>query len=203
MEDLADEELVERYRGESGSARGRSFLNELFRRHHAQVASWCFRMTGSADSASDLAQEVFLKAFQHLDSYRGHAKFSTWLYSIARNHCLDELRSRAMRPKEAPDAVLEEVVDTSSVEISLLLERRESQTAVRQLIQESLDETEAKVMTMHYVHDLPLDSITRLLGLTNQSGSKAYIVSAKRKLVRALGKWSGRELGSRRGQYGA
>src|SRR5580692_6136622 len=103
---LADEELVERYRRDSSSPAARSFLNELFERHHAQVATWCFRMTGNTDSAADLAQEVFLKAFQRLDSYRGAAKFTTWLYSIARNHCLDELRSRATRPKENTDAAL-------------------------------------------------------------------------------------------------
>jgi RNA polymerase sigma-70 factor, ECF subfamily len=55
---------------------------------------------------------------------------------------------------------------------------------LRQLMQEALDETEAKVMTLHYVDELPLDSITRLLGLENPSGAKAYVVSARRKLQR-------------------
>src|SRR5579864_9532981 len=98
MGEFSDEELVERYRGEGGPQRD-AFLNQLFERHHTQVAAWCYRMTGEVDSAADLAQEVFLKAYQRLDSYRGTSKFTTWLYSIARNHCLDELRSRAVRPK--------------------------------------------------------------------------------------------------------
>ena len=50
----------------------------------------------------------------------------------------------------------------------------------------SLDETESKVITLHYVHELPLNSITRLLGLENQSGAKAFIVSARRKLERVV-----------------
>jgi RNA polymerase sigma-70 factor, ECF subfamily len=192
MEGLADEELIERYRRETGNLAGRAILNELFGRHHTQVAAWCFRMTGDTETAADLAQEVFLKAFQRLDSYRGTSKFTTWLYSIARNHCLDELRSRATRPRETTDAVLDTIADSGSEEISDILERRESEDAVRQLIKDSLDETEATVMTLHYVHDLPLDAITRLMGFTNQSGSKAYIVSAKRKLSRALVKREGR-----------
>jgi len=190
MEDRSDEELIAQYRRENRSPAAHSVLNELFGRHHAQVATWCFRMTGNADSAADLAQEVFLKAFQRLDSFRGTSKFTTWLYSIARNHCLDELRARAARPRETTDAALDGMLDPDSKEISQILELRQSQDEVRQVIRDSLDETEAKVMTLHYVHDLPLDSITRLLGLTNQSGSKAYIVSAKRKLSRALAKWS-------------
>jgi RNA polymerase sigma-70 factor, ECF subfamily len=192
MEGLGDEELIERYRRETGNLAGRAILNELFGRHHTQVAAWCFRMTGDTETAADLAQEVFLKAFQRLDSYRGTSKFTTWLYSIARNHCLDELRSRATRPRETTDAVLDTIADSGSEEISDILERRESEDAVRQLIKDSLDETEATVMTLHYVHDLPLDAITRLMGFTNQSGSKAYIVSAKRKLSRALVKREGR-----------
>ena len=199
MGDLADEQLIERYRVEKDAGIARSLLNELFQRHHTQVAAWCYRMTGEVDSAADLAQEVFLKAYQRLDSYRGTSKFTTWLYSIARNHCLDELRSRAVRPRETTETLLDDVADAGSEPVLLTLERRESQDAVRRLIHDSLDATEAKVMTLHYVHDLSLDAITRLMGLTNQSGSKAYIVSAKRKLSRAVSRWRASE-GTKAGQ---
>ena len=181
---LTDEELVERYRGAGASAAGESFLSQLFERHHARVAAWCHRMTGDIDSAADLAQDVFLKAFQNIESFRGHCKFSTWLYSIARNRCMDELRSRASRPGQTADIILEQLADTRSEQVSQALEQRESAQSLRRLIQESLDETEAKVMTLHYVEELPLDSITRLLGLQNASGAKAYVVSARRKLER-------------------
>lgn len=195
MGELSDEELVVRYRAEVGSPAGRSTLDELFGRHHSRVAAWCYRMTGDVDSAADLAQEVFLKAFQRLESFRGNSKFSTWLYSITRNHCMDELRSRAVRPDQTSDAMLEEVADDSSESVPATLERRESEETVRRLMRQTLDDTEAKVMTLHYVHELPLDSITRMMGLTNASGSKAYIVSAKRKLSRALQKTAGRDSG--------
>jgi RNA polymerase sigma-70 factor (ECF subfamily) len=188
MADLSDEELVERYRAERGSPRGAATIDELFQRHHSRVAAWCFRITGEVDSAADLAQDVFLKAFQGLDSYRGGSRFTTWLYSIARNRCMDALRARAARPNETTGSDLETYVDDRQEGISSALERRESHELVRQLVRDYLDDTEAKVMTMHYVHELPLDSVTRLLGLTNQSGAKAYIVSARRKLGKALTK---------------
>ena len=97
MDSVSDEELVERYRAEIGSPRGDSFINQLFHRHHSRVAAWCLRMTGDANSAADLAQDIFIKAFQRLDSFRGDSKFTTWLYAIARNRCLDELRTRRRR----------------------------------------------------------------------------------------------------------
>jgi RNA polymerase sigma-70 factor (ECF subfamily) len=189
MEELSDEQLVERYRAERGSPAGASRLDELFRRHRTKIATWCFRLTGDIDGAADLAQDVLMKAFQRLDSFRGESRFTTWLYSIARNHCMDELRSRQARFEETLEATLQDLADSRLEDFSVSLEREESERVVRQLIRETLDETESKVMTLHYVEELSLDSITRLMGLTNESGSKAYIVSARRKLTRAFEKW--------------
>jgi DNA-directed RNA polymerase specialized sigma24 family protein len=55
-----------------------------------------------------------------------------------------------------------------------------------ELVTATLDQTEREVFTMHYGDDIPLDAITRILGLQNASGAKAYIVSARRKLARAV-----------------
>ena len=109
MESLSDEELVARYRSEPASTLGNRILNQLFQRHHSRVAAWCHRITGDVDYAADLAQEIFLKAFQRIDSFRQDAKFTTWLYSIARNHCMDELRARSSRPVETTGVILEQI----------------------------------------------------------------------------------------------
>ena len=192
MAEISDEELVAQYRAASNPSHANVFLNQLFQRHHTRVAAWCFRMTGSVDSAADLAQEVFLKAFQRLDSFRGDSRFSTWLYAIARNRCMDELRSRTQRPLENTEAVLDEIADGRFEDISMTLERRESAEVLKELMRETLDETETRVMTLHYVEELPLDSVTRLLGLSNASGAKGYVVSARRKLSRAFAQWKER-----------
>ncbi|HXB75562.1 MAG TPA: RNA polymerase sigma factor [Candidatus Acidoferrales bacterium] len=183
---LSDEELVERYRAAAGSPAGEAFIDQLFHRHHSRVAAWCYRMTGNVDSAADLAQEVFLKAFRHLDSFRGASRFTTWLYSIARNRCMDELKSRATDPEQAEEGVLEHIEDLRIEQASCSIERRQAEDLMRQLMREELDETETLVMKLHFVDELPLETVTRLLGLTNQSGAKAYVVSARRKLIRAL-----------------
>src|SRR5579872_2094922 len=147
--EASDEELLEQYRRAPASSKGRSSLNQLFERHHSRVAAWCYRITGDVDSATDLAQEVFLKAFQRIGSFRSDSKFTTWLYSIARNHCLDELRSRGGRPVETSEVPLETLVDSRSEDASQAVERGQSERILRQLMKESLDETESKVMTMH------------------------------------------------------
>jgi RNA polymerase sigma-70 factor (ECF subfamily) len=193
MEGLSDEELLVRYRTSPDSGPSDLLINQLFERHHSRVAAWCYRLTGDVDASADLAQEIFLKAFQRLDSFRGDSKFTTWIYTIARNHCMDHLRARISNPEDNSEAILERAEDNRTENIATVLERRESDELVRKLMAESLDEIETKVMTLHYVHEMPLDSVTRLLRLTNASGAKAYIVSARRKLARALVLWRNRE----------
>jgi RNA polymerase sigma-70 factor, ECF subfamily len=192
MEPLSDEELLSNYRAHAGSPEAGRWLNELFQRHHARVALWCLRLTGDRQSAADLAQEVFLKAFRYLDSYRGDSKFSTWLYSITRNHCYSEIKGRAAAPQQIAEPVLADLVDQSPNQHSQL-ERESSARVLSQLIQGSLTDLETQVMTLHFVEELPLDAVTRLLNLQNTSGAKAYIVSAKRKLTQAFGRLEARQ----------
>jgi RNA polymerase sigma-70 factor, ECF subfamily len=200
MDGVSDEELIQRYRAAPADSR-ETLLDQLFQRHHTRVAAWCYRMTRDVEASADLAQDIFLKAFQRLDSFRGDSKFSTWLYTIARNHCMDELRSRASSPDRNSEPVLEQLEDLRLERISDTLERRESEDLIRRLMRESLDDVEIQVMTLHYVHELPLDCVTRTLGLQNQSGAKAYIVSARRKLARALELWRNKEQGMRGGSH--
>lgn len=60
----------------------------LIRNHQRMIRTLAYRMSGSAADADDLAQETFIRAYQSLDTYRGAAKFSSWLYRIALNLCL-------------------------------------------------------------------------------------------------------------------
>jgi RNA polymerase sigma-70 factor (ECF subfamily) len=199
MERFTDEELIELVQAEKSSSAAERPLNELFRRHQAKVAAWCYHITGDVNSAADLAQEIFIKAFQALPSFRKGSKFTTWLYSISRNHCLDELRSQRKRNEELSDSLPDEIEDWSLTGADSVLEQREAAELLHQLIRESLDETETKVMTLHYVDEMPLDVVSRMLGLTNASGAKAYVVSARRKLQRAHDLWKIRSKSTKAG----
>jgi len=192
-EDLSDEALIAQYRAEADKAQAELYLNELFRRHHVKVARWCLSVTGDRESAVDLAQEICVKAYQNLSYFKGQSKFSTWLYSITRNHCLNALRSKANAPDmESDEAVMDTLPDMRSDSPLASVERKQQADIARQLINETLDETEKKVFTLHFGEELPLDAITRMLNLENASGAKAYLVSAKRKLDRAARRWKAR-----------
>src|SRR4051794_30620977 len=111
MGPLPDEELVARYQAQPGSPEADQYLDQLFQRYRPKVALWCLRLVGDREAAADLAQEVFLKAFRAIASFRGEAKFSTWLYSIARNHCFNAVKSRTAIAEPSVDPGLFEVAD--------------------------------------------------------------------------------------------
>jgi len=182
LSDLSDEQLLEEFR-KSTAGRRDELVQELFGRHYQRVARWCYRFTGDREAAADLAQDVFLRAHRYLASFRGTSRFSTWLYSIARNESISRLDRRA--PDQEDDSVL---ADIASLEPGPdeRAEQNDRRTRVKALLSATLDQQEQTVFTLHYGDGVSLDAITRLLALDNPSGAKAYIVSARRKLARAV-----------------
>jgi len=184
--DPSDQQLLAAYRAASPDAR-RAAADRLFERYYERVGRWCQRFTGDRESAADLAQDVFLKAYRALDSFQGGSQFATWLYSIARNESIS--RSRRSGPRiesasESEEALIH--VPAPEPDPEALAARSSDARNLHRFLTTTLDETERTVFTLHYGDDLPLDAITRLLRLDNSSGAKAYIVSAKRKLARAV-----------------
>ncbi len=88
----ADWDLVKRSR--EGDLRA---FEQLVKRYQGPVYSFCRRMTRSNEDAEDVAQETFVRVFRSLDRLKPRAKFSTWLYTVARNLCLNLLRDQARR----------------------------------------------------------------------------------------------------------
>ncbi|MGD0651538.1 MAG: RNA polymerase sigma factor [Verrucomicrobiia bacterium] len=91
-----DEELGWVRRSQSGDPEA---FEELVRRYQRMIHALTFRMTGSSADAEDLAQEIFIQAFRRLGSFRGDAKFSSWLYRIGVNTCLNWRKSTQRREK--------------------------------------------------------------------------------------------------------
>jgi RNA polymerase sigma-70 factor (ECF subfamily) len=86
---LPDEELVEAFqRGDYGA------FDVLMYRWERRIQGAIYRLMGSEEDARDLSQEAFLRAYRSLKSFKGEARFSSWLYQIALNLCRDRMRRR-------------------------------------------------------------------------------------------------------------
>ena len=189
MQQYSDEELIARSRANGPASPSDPYVEELFLRHQRKVALWCLRYSGDREEALDLTQEVLAQTFRRLDSFQGNSKFTTWLYTVCRNHCLNHLKSRATQPDTLGEDSLSFLAAPDGGPMEDQLARRQQLALARSWIRHSLEETERRVFVMHFLDEMPLDSITRILGLTNPSGAKAFIVSARRKLTEAARRW--------------
>lgn len=81
-------------------------LAELFERHHAALYRYCLRLVGDRHAAEDLVQDVFMKMLRYRKSFRNDAGFTPWMFRIARNACVDLLRSTPAPSSETdPDEI--------------------------------------------------------------------------------------------------
>ena len=153
------------------------------------MAAWCLRLHGDRDEAADLAQEVFLRVHERLGSFRGESRFSTWLYTVTRSVVINRgVAARRRQSESLDDVEVPEPVEPAPG-AQEELEKGEILQAFREAMERDLEPLEAKVLYLHFVDGLPVNSVTELLGLENKSGAKAYLVSGGRKLKRRFGRW--------------
>jgi RNA polymerase sigma-70 factor, ECF subfamily len=126
----------------------------LFDRHHASVARFAFRFVGDRARAEELTQDIFVKLFRHARSYKPTAKFKTFLFRVATNHCLNEMRRGEYRvarlTAEAPaedDAGVLDMPGPDSDRPDQALSGRELETAVGMALKD-LSDRERAAFTM-------------------------------------------------------
>src|SRR5438034_11704622 len=122
----ADNSLVERYLAGDMTA-----FDELMIRYERQIYRVCYRFVDNRDDAMDLAQEVFIKAFEHLGTFRRESSLKTWLYRIAMNHCINHVKKHTQEFVEVSEY-------TGSVRASVQsqLEDREQREQFRRLVKQ-------------------------------------------------------------------
>lgn len=93
-----------------------SAFEKLVSLYAKKIYNYCYRMTDNREDAEDLTQEVFIKVYQNLKSFKGDSKFSTWIYRIAYNTCVDRYRKN----RKVDTVSLNYSKDEDSVEIELV-----------------------------------------------------------------------------------
>lgn len=171
---LDDHQCVTRAQGGEAKA-----FSELVARYQDRIHRFLVRLTCSRDDALELTQETFLRAYQGLPRWRPDARFSTWLFQIARNQAFDLLRRNkrvefvpleddhlAAAPGPGPDAALETAQRLRLLEASLArlpIEHRE-------------------ILLLREIEDMPYEDISAVLGL-NMGTVKSRIARARAALL--------------------
>lgn len=139
-------------------------LDRLLRRHYDRVLAVCRRVTGHDADAADAAQEALMAIVRGLDRFDGRSSFGTWVYRIATNASLDELRRRRRRPLLAggqPDAPGTEPVDaTAANRLDAIDARSELDAALAGLAEEF-----RVAVVLRDVGDLDYAEIAEVLGV--------------------------------------
>ncbi|OIU73039.1 RNA polymerase sigma factor SigW [Rossellomorea aquimaris] len=147
-----------------------SAFAELVELYKDKVFQICFRMLGNRHEAEDIAQEAFIRAYVNIETFNQNRKFSTWLFRIATNLCIDRIR------KKKPDYYLDaEVAGTdgltmySQVAADVQMpedevENMELQETIQKEISK-LPEKYRSVIVLKYIEELPLQEISEILDM--------------------------------------
>ncbi len=162
---MTDRELVTR-----AGAGDQEAFEQLVRDNQNRVYSLAVRLVGDREEAADLAQEAFLKAWQGLSSFQGESSFSTWIYRLTTNVCIDYLRRKKRRQEVEPAVSLDdedsgwaEPADAGQDPQRKLEEAERSRALSRGL--ERLPEHQRQVLVMRELSGLSYQEIGAATGL--------------------------------------
>ncbi len=171
----ADAALVERYLSGDMTA-----FDELMIRYERQIYRVCYRFVENRADAMDLAQEVFIKAFEHLASFRQESSLKTWLYRIAVNHCINHVKKHSYEFVEVSE-------HTGSVRASVQsqLEDHEQREHFRRLVKQ-LPPKQKAILELRINEQLSYEEIAKISGrsVSTIKASVFFALAKLRKLVK-------------------
>ncbi|MFT7612912.1 MAG: RNA polymerase sigma factor (sigma-70 family) [Parvicellaceae bacterium] len=172
--EYTDEQLVELIiNGES------KYFGSLYERYREKVYSKCLGMTHNAIIAEDHTQDILMKAMQALTTYKGDAKFSTWLYSITYNHCIDYLRKHKRIRFDDWAELLEIPEENNEEEVIKIMELHKERLT---LLLELLKPADKAIIILKYWEGMELERIQYILSIDSMPALKMKLLRARKRL---------------------
>jgi len=157
----------------------------IVERHRRSVYQLCYRFVGNHEDASDLSQDVFIRAFRGLRSFRGQASIATWLYRIGVNVCLNRVSAKTTLGKLTEPIDDRQFVDTGAESASERMLKEERAGHVRAAIAQ-LPRTQRATLILRTYHEMSHQEIAEVLG-SSVGAVKANFFHALANLKKLLG----------------
>ena len=170
-----DAGIVQRYLAGDMTA-----FDELMIRYERQIYRVCYRFVENREDAMDLAQEVFIKAFEYLPTFRRESSLKTWLYRIAINHCINHVKKHSQEFVEVTEY-------TSSVRATahVQMEEREQREHFRRMVKH-LPPKQKAILELRINEHLSYEEIAKISGrsISTIKASVFFALEKLRKLVK-------------------
>ena len=174
---ISDEEAVTEYI----STQNQKYFDVLYTRYSSKIFGKCLSILKDEEKAEDATQEIFVKILLNLSKFSGKSKFSTWIYSITYNYCIDSIRKRKKdKSVLVEDMTNEHDVAEDGVEDRFLLEMSVKRLKV---ILEKIPVTDKAILLMKYQDEMSIKEISEILD-KSESAIKMKIKRAKQKFKR-------------------
>ncbi|MBQ4803770.1 RNA polymerase sigma factor [Aquimarina sp. MMG015] len=159
-------------------------FSTLVERYQNLVYTVIYRMVRNKEEAEEIAQDTFIKAYKSLSNYRGEAKFSTWLYTIAYRKSLDAIKTKKrFVATELIEEISEGEVTNVNDALSYLQDKERKQIISDSILK--LPEEEAVIITLYYFEEKSVKEIKDIVGIT-ENNIKIKLYRSRKKLYSIL-----------------
>jgi len=172
--DYTDSELIARYLRDQNTM----YFTVLYRRYAGKVFAKCISMLADEGQARDATQDIFIKVLLNLAKFTEQSSFSTWVYSITYNYCIDMIRKKKKMPLLFTEDVGKVSRETDpEIPDSVLLEMKQERL---EKVIDRLPPGDKAILMMKYIDDMQIREIGDVLGKT-ESAVKMQIMRAKQR----------------------
>jgi RNA polymerase sigma-70 factor (ECF subfamily) len=156
----------------------------LVDKYKTMVYSLALRLVQDREEAEEISQDAFVKAYQSLASFKGKAKFSSWLYRIVYNTAISKLRQQPAGKLSLDDANVSETLYADGKKNYDTLSAEERKKYL-ELALDSLERDEKMFVILYYYEEHDLDEIASIAGLT-KTNTKVKLYRARKKMLSVL-----------------
>lgn len=158
---LSDIEIISKIKSGDSS----TYFNILYKRYFSKVLNKCYNLVKDRNLAEELTEDIFSKVFERLSSFKELSSFSSWLYSITYNHCIDYLREKQKlhypnwnRKNEIPEIIDDTEEDIKEIDYDKVM-----------IIFELIHPEEKALLLMKYKDQLPMKQIAISLRISEDA----------------------------------